>query len=114
MLTTTRRLFALATIALTMALGHSAPVIASDIEDETPGLILEEEAFKIGGSCAALAYLSEAQLRKYTGSTFAVEFNAYCYPEEPFDCTDYSSFLKGMGQLSAGSDGYYCQLHPQL
>src|SRR4051812_37472624 len=97
---------------LGLAFGYSAPAKA-DIEDDLRGLNLGE-AFKPGSSCAGLAYLSEGQLRESMGSTFAAEFNNYCYPEEPFDCTDYSSFLKGLAQLSTGSDGYYCQLHPQL
>jgi hypothetical protein len=57
-----------------------------------------------------MAYLELAQLKYVTGPTFKDEFQSFCYPEEPFDCSDYTSLLKGLGHLEAGLDGYYCRM----
>lgn len=70
----------------------------------------EEETFDVGGSCAALAYLSTDQLKNYVNSGFSDDFHSFCYPEEPQSCSDYSSFLGGLGHLSTGDDGYHCSL----
>jgi hypothetical protein len=70
-----------------------------------------EDGFQIGGSCAALAYSSTASLRSLIAGGFADDFHSFCYPEEPSECADYTSFLKGVGRLTTGEDGYHCSLH---
>lgn len=76
---------------------------------------LEEQAelgdeFRIGTSCAGLAYTSTESLRSLVRSAFGEELHAFCYPEEPFDCSDYTVYLKGLGTLLSGDDAYHCQL----
>jgi len=70
-----------------------------------------DDSFQIGGSCAALAYVSSGSLRSLIAGGFADDFHSFCYPEEPSECTDYTSFLKGIGRLTTGEDGYHCSLH---
>lgn len=70
-----------------------------------------EDGFQIGGSCAALAYASTSNLRSLIAGGFADDLHSFCYPEEPSECADYTSFLKGVGRLATGEDGYHCSLH---
>lgn len=69
-----------------------------------------DDSFQIGGSCAGLAYVSSASLRSLIAGGFADDFHSFCFPEEPSECSDYTSFLKGVGRLSTGEDGYHCSL----
>ena len=76
-----------------------------------PGLRAEEgDPFQIGGSCAALAYTTGAQLSDLLTATSADDLGSFCVPEQPFECADYSSHLKGRGHLLTGEDGYHCTL----
>lgn len=70
----------------------------------------DEDSFPIGGSCAALAYLNVTELKARLGASFSDDFHSFCFPEEPSECSDYSSLLKGLGRLSTGDDGYHCSL----
>ena len=74
------------------------------------GAAQSEETFQIGGSCAGLAYLTKAQIQVVLASAFVDDLHSFCYPEEPLECSDYSSFMRGGGKLSTGSDDYYCAL----
>jgi hypothetical protein len=74
------------------------------------GVAQSEETFQIGGSCAGLAYLNKAQIATVLASAFVDDLHSFCYPEEPSECSDYSSFMQGAGKLSTGSDDYYCSL----
>jgi len=69
-----------------------------------------QESFQIGGSCAALAYLSKAQIGIVLATAFVDDLHSFCYPEEPSECSDYSSFMQGSGKLTTGSDDYFCAL----
>jgi len=69
-----------------------------------------EETFQIGGSCAGLAYLNKAEIGAVLASAFVDDLHSFCYPEEPSECSDYSSFMQGSGKLSTGSDDYFCAL----
>lgn len=73
----------------------------------------DSDGFQIGGSCAALAYASTSNLRALIAGGYADDFHAFCFPEEPAECSDYTSFLKGVGRLSTGEDGYHCSLQLQ-
>jgi len=96
-------------IAIVLALGLSADVLAQEGERHN-----EDESFVIGGSCAALAYMSSKELKELLGGAFPDELRSFCYPEEPSSCSDYSSFLKGMGRLGTSDDGYHCSLQMTL
>ena len=73
----------------------------------------DEEPFRLGGSCAALAFTTQSQLSEILTASYADDLGSFCVPEEPFECGDYSSLLKGMGRLTTGEDGFHCtlQLH---
>ena len=47
-----------------------------------------------------------------TSGAYADDFHSFCFPEEPFGCADYTSFLKGLGRMTIGDDGYHCSLIP--
>ena len=77
----------------------------------TPDIMAEEdELFQLGGSCAALTYTTTSQLSALLAATYADDLSSFCVPEEPFDCAEYSSLLKGRGRLVTGEDGYHCTL----
>lgn len=103
--------FALA-VTVVMVMGLSSEVVAQ--ESDAPQAQDMEESFNVGGSCAALAYLGSAQLKAYIGAGYTDDFHSFCYPEEPSECSDYSSFLKGLGRLVTGDDGYHCSLQLQF
>jgi len=71
----------------------------------------EEEPFRLGGSCAALAYTTAGELADLLNETYADDLGSFCVPDEPMECSDYSPFLKGRGSLVTGEDGYHCTLH---
>ncbi len=71
-----------------------------------------DQPFEPGHSCAELAYLDEAELKEALSPTFASDFNAFCRPEEPTSCSDYTSALKGQGTMADGEDGFYCKFVP--
>lgn len=73
-----------------------------------------DEIFQIGGSCAGLAYLDGAEIRHLLSNAFSDDHHSFCYPEEPSDCTDYTSFMKGMGRMTTGDDGYHCAVQLTL
>jgi hypothetical protein len=100
--------------ALMVVLGYCVSSEVSAQEFSAEGALANDDAFEVGGSCAALAYLSAAQLKAYISSGYSDDFHSFCFPEEPSDCTDYSGFLKGLGRLSTGEDGYHCSLQLQL
>ena len=70
----------------------------------------EEDPFVIGGSCAALAYTTNAELADLLNETYTDDLGSFCVPEETMECSDYSPFLKGRGRLITGEDGYHCTL----
>lgn len=76
---------------------------------ETTG---EDELFRIGGSCAGLAFLETEEIRRHVALALGDELEGFCYPEEPFDCSDYSGFLKGIGTLVSSEDAAVCRLNP--
>jgi hypothetical protein len=102
-----------------VGLGVTSGISAQDLHLDLSGdagdaaLTQDDDAFEVGGSCAALAYLSSAQLKSYINAGYSDDFHSFCYPEEPQSCADYSTFLKGLGRLSTGEDGYHCSLSLQ-
>jgi len=82
---------------------HGADVVTND-----------EETFTVGGSCAGLAFLNGHQLRDIIGGAFPDDLRSFCYPEEPSPCSEYTSLLRGRGQLRTGEDGYHCYLELTL
>jgi hypothetical protein len=77
----------------------------------SPGLKAEEEEpFHVGGSCAALAYTTNVELADLLSEAYSDDLGSFCIPEEPMECSDYSTFLKGRGRLVTGEDGYHCTL----
>jgi hypothetical protein len=105
-----RRWLLLTLLSLAGITSHATLGLGENTDDES--LIYQGgETFQIGGSCAAMAYIEEAQLTYLISDAFKDEFPSFCYPEEPYDCSDYTSFLKGAGTLEAGVDGYYCKLN---
>lgn len=70
----------------------------------------DDDAFNVGGSCAALAYLSLNQLKAFIGSGYSDDFHSFCFPEQPSECSDYTPLLQGLGHLTTGEDGYHCSL----
>jgi hypothetical protein len=89
----------------------AAEVAAIDVAETGD---FDDDIFQIGGSCAGLAYLGGAEIRHLLSQAFSDDHHSFCYPEEPSDCTDYSSFLKGLGRMTTGDDGYHCAVHLQL
>ena len=83
------------------------PALANSPTAEDSG---EDELFRIGGSCAALAFLETDAIRRKVAIALGDELSAFCYPEEPFDCFDYSGFLKEIGTLIGTEDGGMCRL----
>ena len=79
-----------------------------DISDSAIGV--EDDLFRPGGSCAALAYLSSSQLGDLIKAGFSDDRHSFCYPEEPSECTEYTSLLQGRGPLTTGEDGFHCNL----
>lgn len=100
-------------LSILMALAATSAVAAEGAAEGDPADVLEQE-FEVGGSCAALAYLSSKELKTITSSAFADDFHSFCYPEEPFSCADYTSHLKGLGRMTTGEDGYNCSLQISL
>ena len=91
-----------ALLAGTLALGLTSGAAAQDGDDDS--------AFEVGGPCAALAYMNQGQLAAFVGAAYSDDFHSFCYPEEPMECAEYTSFLKGHGKLATGDDGYHCRL----
>lgn len=85
-------------------------VVAPSISAQEGVFADEETSFQVGGSCAALAYLDASQLKQYVSAAYSDDFHSFCYPEEPFSCSDYTSFLRGLGRMAIGDDGYHCSL----
>jgi hypothetical protein len=86
----------------------AAPLALSQEEEGS-----DTDGFQIGSSCAGLAYASSNSLRGLISGGYADDFHAFCFPEEPSECADYTSFLKGVGRLAVGEDGYHCSLQLQ-
>ena len=78
------------------------------ISDSAIGV--EDDLFRPGGSCAALAYLSSSQLGDLIKAGFSDDRHSFCYPEEPSECTEYTSLLQSRGRLTTGEDGFHCNL----
>jgi len=92
-------------------LAMSSPLTATEAsapEWEEPAT--ETDDFRIGDSCAALAYLTYAQMREIATVSSGSELNTFCYPEEPSDCSEYASLVSGIGKLTTNESGYYCRL----
>ena len=101
-------------IFATLIVAFGLAPLAGAQEYSTPDGLQGEGEFQVGGSCAALAYLSSTELRAYINASYSDDFHSFCFPEEPSDCEDYTQFLKGLGRLSTGEDGYHCSLQLQL
>lgn len=92
-----------------LGVGSSTSFAQSDF-DKDKVVAGDGETFQIGSSCAAMAYLEQSQIQYMISPAFKEEFQSFCYPEEPFDCSDYVSLLRGLAMLESGLDGYYCKL----
>ena len=103
-----KRICATLLLALGLVPWTAPKASAQDYQD------YDDAEFQVGGSCAALAYLSSTQLKAYINSSYMDDFHSFCYPEEPSDCSDYTQFLKGLGRLTTGEDGYHCSLQLQM
>ncbi len=96
-------------IILTVALSTLTTGIHGE-ESTSDSQGIETDDFQVGDSCAALAYLTYAQMREIARAGFQSELNAFCYPEEPSDCSEYASLISGIGKLVTSESGYYCSL----
>lgn len=107
-MTTGRMLAMVATVLfISLTLGLSSETCAQDLSTE-------DEAFEVGGSCAGLAYMNAGQLKAFLSAGYSDDFHSFCYPEEPYSCADYTSYLKGFGRMTTGEDGYHCSLQLQF
>lgn len=97
--------FTAVTLFLTLSL--SSEIVAQDISTE-------DVTFEVGGSCAGLAYMNANQLKAFISAGYSDDFHSFCYPEEPYSCSDYTSYLKGLGRMTTGEDGYHCSLQLQF
>ncbi len=95
-------------LALFLTLGLSSEIVVA--QDN----LADDDGFEVGGSCAGLAYMNAGQLKAYVAASYSDDFHSFCFPEEPFSCSDYTSFLKGLGRMTTGEDGYHCSLQLQL
>lgn len=119
---TAQRLLYAATLAL--SLGMTSEICAKEGADDDAGAAaseqaasaagIEDDAFHVGGSCAALAYMTTGRLNELIKTGFSDDRHSFCFPEEPSECSDYSGLLQGMGKLSVGEDGYHCDLQTQF
>jgi len=115
----TRRLIAFysaTALLFSLGLGFATPTNAQilQMDNDVPDVDGGNTSFEVGSSCAALAYLSTAELKTLVNVSYSDDFHSFCYPEEPSDCSDYTSFLRGLGRLTTGDDGYHCSLQVQL
>ncbi len=92
---------------VTLTLGLSSETCAQELSTE-------DSAFEVGGSCAGLAYMNATQLKAFLSAGYSDDFHSFCYPEEPFSCADYTSYLRGLGRMTTGEDGYHCSLQLQF
>ncbi len=88
------------------AQGPEPAPFAFDLHDK-------DQPFEPGHSCAELAFLTEAELKEAVSPAFQSDFHAFCHPEEPEVCSDYTASLKGLGRLIQGDDGYHCRFMPK-
>ena len=88
--------------------GRTAAANSSAISDAALGV--EDDLFRPGGSCSALAYLNSSQLAELIKSGFSDDHHSFCFPEEPSECAEYTSLLSGRGRLTTGEDGFHCNL----
>lgn len=72
----------------------------------------KDQPFEPGHSCAELSYLTDVELKEALSPAFQSDFHAFCHPEEPEACGDYTASLRGMGRLAQGDDGYHCRFLP--
>ena len=103
-------------ISAALAIGSClcAPYVSADpTELSDSGVGIEDDGFRVGGSCATLAYLGARQLRETMKQALSDERHSFCFPEELSDCSDYNGLLRGLGRLSMGEDGYHCNLQLQ-
>ena len=69
------------------------------------------DAFKLfSGSCAELAYLSESQKRMLADPKNEENLSQFCFPEEPFECSDYNQLVTSLGTLKTSEGGFHCTL----
>ena len=64
-----------------------------------------EQDFRVGDSCAALAFGDADAHLWLVESLYAVELEEFCYPEEPLICSDYSALIEGIGRLEYSDVG---------
>src|SRR5690606_546840 len=105
--------FSAVALIILIALGHSSVTVAQEDESATDNAMVDD-GFEVGGSCAALAYMNQSQVKAFISSGFSDDFHSFCFPEEPSECSDYTAFLKGLGRLTTGDDGYHCSLQLQF
>lgn len=110
-MTTCRMVWVVGAVLMTLALGPGATA-QEGLEDSQSGS--DEVTFDVGGSCAAIAYMNAGQLKAFINAGYTDDFHSFCYPEEPSECSDYTPFMKGLGRLSTGDDGFHCSLQLQL
>jgi hypothetical protein len=73
----------------------------------------EDDPRAFSGSCAELAYMSESQRRAMVDVTNEENFEEFCFPEDPFECSDFSPSLAKWGQLQTNDGGYWCRFTPK-
>ena len=72
----------------------------------------KEEPFEPGHGCGELTELGDAELKAALSDLYQADFHAFCRPEEPSVCSDYTGALKGLGHMATGDDGWHCRFIP--
>ena len=73
--------------------------------------ISESDALRLfSGSCAELAYLSEKQKHTLADPKNDENMPQFCFPEEPFECSDYNQLVASLGELKTSEGGFHCTL----
>ena len=73
----------------------------------------EEDTRAFSGSCAELAYMSESQRRTMIDLANEENFEEFCFPEDPFECSDFSPSIAQWGHLQTNDGGYWCRFVPK-
>lgn len=98
-------------VGIVLSASASAQVVhefRADGEDQT----LSDALRFFTGSCAEIAYLSDVQKRVLVDGRNADDFGQFCFPEDPYECTDYNQTVSGFGTLSTNEGGYFCRFSP--
>jgi len=73
--------------------------------------LAQSDAFRLfSGSCAELAYLSDSQKRTLADPKNEENLSQFCFPEEPFECSDYNQLIANLGTLKTSEGGFHCSL----